>query len=200
MVMTFGVPALRGLRGRGIMNSIKTNLGCRVRIISQTKDKSRYAHVTHSFLKGHLEHTFHATRGHQGRQTSTSSIPGASREGRLGTFSQLLEPVCLSAWFSPTRTPRCDRLSTALPGMTSFISGSSACNFNGTGCCSGASQLQVSIALQVLLQWPYSAVTERPGPVARTERPHRPLIKSLVYWPSNTVLITYTIKFPPVKA
>ena len=114
--------------------------------------------------------------------------------------ARVSEPVCLSAWFSPPRTPRCDRPSTALLGMTSFISGGSACNFKGTGCCSGPSQLQVSVTLQVLLQWTYSAVTVWPGPMTRTERPHRSLIKNTVCWPSNTVLIMYTITFPPMKA
>lgn len=52
--------------------------------------------ISFSFLKGHLEHTFHVTRGHQGRQTSTLSVPRASREGRLRTFSQLLEFLNLS--------------------------------------------------------------------------------------------------------
>lgn len=48
MVTTLGVQAQRRLRGTDIMSSIKTNLGCRVRIISKTKDKFGYAHVSHS--------------------------------------------------------------------------------------------------------------------------------------------------------
>lgn len=91
MVITSGIPALRRLRGRGILSSVKANLGyisspekkrtnkqnpTRSYIMRTVAEKQLYwlyPSISFSYLKGHLEHAFHA--------------PGTTREGNFSTLS-----------------------------------------------------------------------------------------------------------------
>lgn len=190
MVMTFGVPALRRLREAGGSWVQSRPIWAAEWELSQ-KQKANLVMPTYLILflrrppRTHLScYTGPSGKTNLHLQHSWSFQGGKTQD--IFPVARVSEPVCQPGsvpWELPDVTG-CQQLCRArqvlFQAVQLVISRGPAAVLSPVNC-----------RFQSLFKYCFSEHTQQsvwPGPVARTERPHRPLIKNTVCWPSNTVL------------